>query len=183
MIEASHAPTAPRRRDSGFSLAEVLVAVALLAVIMLALFSLLSLGVQRAYSGRKMTESSMLAQTVMERVNVYESHLILTTNTALSTITQTWTKTPTGITPTAPGGSTFQATEQTAIRTMLQNATELQVYADRPATLNVTMTAMPAGRTFANASLVRIQVDLTWFEWGTRRREIRLQALNLRTTP
>jgi type II secretory pathway pseudopilin PulG len=166
----------------------VLVAVALLAVIMLALFSLLSLGVQRAYSGRKMTESTMLAQTVMERVNTYEPHLALTANTGLETVTQTWTKTPSGVTPAAPGGSTFQDTEQIAIRAMLENATELQVYADRPATLTVTMTAVPdvapgGPRTFATASLVRVVVDLTWFEWGTRRREIRLQALNLPTTP
>jgi prepilin-type N-terminal cleavage/methylation domain-containing protein len=172
-------------RTSGFSLAEVLVAVALLAVIMLALFSLVSMGVQRAYSGRKMTESSMLAQTVMERVNVYEPHLVLTTNTGLETISQTWTKKPSGVTsvPALATGTTYQATEQLAIQTLMENATQLQVYADRPATLTVSMTATPATKTFANASMVRVVVHLTWYEWGTRKREVRLQALNLRKTP
>jgi hypothetical protein len=31
--------------------------------------------------------------------------------------------------------------------------------------------------------MVRIQIDLVWFEWGSRRRHVRLQALNLRETP
>lgn len=190
MKEASHTI---QRRESGFSLAEVLVAVALLAVIMLALFSLVSMGVQRAYSGRKMTESTMLAQTVMERVNVYAPHLALTTDTSLETISETWSKTPSEVTPDLVSGSSFQAAERNAIRTMLEDATSLQVYEDRPATLTVSMTAVPEANpsavpavpahTFANASMVRVVVELTWFEWGTRRRQVRLQALNLRTTP
>jgi hypothetical protein len=163
----------------------VLVAVALLAVIMLALFSLVSMGVQRAYSGRKMTESSMLAQTVMERVNVYAPQRVLTTNNGLTTVTQKWEKKPSGITvtPAAATGTTFQAIEQAAILAMMQNASQLQVYADRPATLTVTMTATPAGKTFTDASMVQILVGLSWYEWGTRKREVRLQALNLRTIP
>ena len=128
----------------------------------------------------------MLAQTVMERVNVYAPHLELTSDETLSTISQTWTKKPSGVTPAALGTSSFQGIERDAIRALLENATTLQVYEDRPATLTVTMTAMPTAtpaKKFSNASMVRIVVDLTWYEWGTRQRRVRLQALNLRTSP
>lgn len=187
-MQALPALRGSRRRQAGFSLAEVLVAVALLGVIMLALFSLVSMGVQRAYSGRKMTESTMLAQSVMERVNTYEPHLVLTSNTALSTVTKTWTTNNAGVTvvsvnPTTAAGGAFQTSEQDAI-TALYDAAKLQVYGKASSsTLSVTMTATPGGRTFANATLVRMEVDLTWTEWGSRAREVHLQALNLRTTP
>src|SRR5687767_2599977 len=92
-----------RRRQSGFSLIEVLVAVALLSVILLALFSLVSMGVQRAYSGKKMTEATILAQAAMERANVYEAHTLLGAASGASTVSQTWTRTSSSTTavPTA----------------------------------------------------------------------------------
>jgi hypothetical protein len=31
--------------------------------------------------------------------------------------------------------------------------------------------------------MVRVVVDVNWTEWGTRKRQVRLQALNLRTAP
>lgn len=183
------------RRDSGFSMIEVLVAVALLAVILLALFSLVSMGVQRAYSGKKMTQASMIAQAAMERANVYEAHTLLGAASTATSISQTWTRTSTATTPAAVTLSTPPTTEQIERnnwRSLLESA-DLQAYDDRPATLTVTMTAVPVadaiaippvvGRTFANAAMVRIQVDLVWFEWGTRRRQVRLQSLNLRRIP
>lgn len=182
-----------RRRESGFSLIEVLVAVALLAVILLALFSLVSMGVQRAYSGKKMTEATILAQAAMERANVYEAYKLLGAASTASTASQTWTRTASSTTPAAVTGTTTEAIERDAWRTLLATA-NLQAYNDRPATLTVTMTAVPdvadptatppvVARTFANASMIRVQVDLTWHEWGTRRRQVRLQAMNLRETP
>jgi hypothetical protein len=42
---------------------------------------------------------------------------------------------------------------------------------------------MPAGKDFSNATMVQIVVDCNWVEWGTRQRQVRLQALNLRITP
>ena len=179
---------ASRRRQRGFSLAEVLVAVALLAVILLALFSLISMGVMRAYSGKKMTTGAMLAQAAMEKANVYEAHTLSAASTA-TTVTQTWSRTDiytsaavVTTTPVAVTGTSQEAIERNAWRDLLVTA-DLPAYTDRPTTLTVTMDAVPAGRTFATATMVRITVNLTWFEWGTRRREVRLQALNLRTTP
>ncbi len=179
MKEALHSR---RRRQSGFSLIEVLVAVALLSVILLALFSLVSMGVQRAYSGKKMTEATILAQAAMERANVYEAHKLLGAANTATTASQTWTRTASSTTPAAVTGTTTEAIERDAWRRLLADA-NLQAYDDRPATLTVAMTAVPDTRTFATATMVRIQVDLTYFEWGTRRRQVRLQTLNIRETP
>jgi len=151
--------------------------------------------VRRAYSGRKMTEASILAQHVMERVNVYEPQALLglaQTDTApadgvpdsyvgrTTPVIKEWVR---GATTTAPEGgtSTFQI-ERDEIRNLLATA-DLPADADHQATLRATATPLPAGRDFANCSMVRIMVDLDWYEWGTRHRTVRLQALNLRTQP
>jgi prepilin-type N-terminal cleavage/methylation domain-containing protein len=170
------------KRARGFSLIEVLVAVALLAVILLALFSLVSMGVQRAYSGKKMTQATIIAQAAMERANVYEAHTLLGAAATATTATQTWTRTKTATNPPAVSGTSAEALVRDAWRKLLADA-DLPVYNDLPATLTVTMTPMPAGTTFATATMERIEVLLVWYEWGTRKRQVRLQALNLRTTP
>jgi len=177
-------PTSAKNRQRGFSLAEVLVAVALLAVILLALFGLVSAGVRRAYSGEKMTESSVLAQHVLERANVYGPQDILGGVATNPSVTRTWTKrgsADTDTLPAATGGSTSQEIERDEIRKLLVNS-DIPANTTYPATLTVTATAVPSGN-LGTASMIRIVVDLTWFEWGTRRRQVRLQALNLRTTP
>jgi prepilin-type N-terminal cleavage/methylation domain-containing protein len=176
------------RRERGFSLAEVLVAVALLAVILLALFGLVSAGVRRAYSGKKMTEASVLAQHVLERSNVYEPQALLGLATAdyattTTPVSKTWIRGAT-TTPAAEATSNTNAIERDEIRNLLVNA-DLPVDAAHPATLSITATPLPegAGKNFADCSMVRIVVDLDWYELGTRHRTVRLQALNLRTTP
>jgi prepilin-type N-terminal cleavage/methylation domain-containing protein len=177
-------PIPAKQRQRGFSLAEVLVAVALMAVILLALFGLVSAGVRRAYSGKKMTEASVLAQHVLERSNVYEPQDILGGVDADPSVNQTWVKRgpADGDTlPAATGGATTPEIERDEIRKLLVNS-DIPANTTFPATLSVTATPVPTGN-FGTASMVRIVVDLTWFEWGTRRRQVRLQALNLRTTP
>jgi len=177
-------PILAKNRQRGFSLAEVLVAVALLAVILLALFGLVTAGVRRAYSGKKMTEASVLAQHVMERANVYAAQDLLGAAAGSSTITVTWTKTGSGdanTLPAATGGITTPEIERDEIRKLLVNV-DLPATAANPTTLAITATAVPSG-TFSTASMVRVIVNLTWTEWGTRTRQVRLQALNLRTTP
>ena len=188
MMEASPVHRRPR---NGFSLIEVLVAVALLAVILLALFSLVSIGVQRAYSGKKMTQASIVAQAAMERANVYEAHTLLGGTTAGSEVTQTWTKTGTAdadVTPAAVNGTSAEAIERDAWRKILKDA-DLPAEPGKPATLKVTVTATPTAppattaATFGNAALERVVVELKWYEWGTRERTVRLQSLNLRDKP
>jgi prepilin-type N-terminal cleavage/methylation domain-containing protein len=172
----------------GFSLAEVLVATALLSVILLALFGLVTSGVRRAYGGKKMTEATVLAQAVMERANIEEPQALLSAASTASTATRTWTLAGLNVTPVAEAAGT-PADERNAWRTLLANS-RLPSSSAVPATLTVTMTALPttviaprvAAATFADAATVRIVVDVTWAEWGTRQRQVRLQTFNVRTT-
>ena len=172
-----------RRGAAGFSLAEVLVAVALLAVILLALMGLISSGVHRAYSGKKMTEATVLAQAAMERANVYAPHKLLGAADTDTTATQKWSRTGAGstTTPAAVTGTSAEAIEKTAWHDLLANA-DLPADSSFPAELTITMTPVPGG-TFGTASMVRVVVDVNWTEWGSRKRHVRLQTLNLRTTP
>jgi prepilin-type N-terminal cleavage/methylation domain-containing protein len=169
-------------RQRGFSLVEVLISVSLLGVILLALMGLISAGTRRAYGGKKMTQASVIAQTVMERANTYGPQDLLGAAGTATKATKTWTRSGVTTTPAAESGSTTAIQERNAWRALLANA-DLPSSATNPATLTVTMTPVPAGRTFATATMVRIVVDLTWFEFGTRRRQVRLQSMNLRVTP
>lgn len=189
-------PNSANSRQRGFSLAEVLVAVALLAVILLALFGLVTSGVRGAYAGKKMTEASVLAQHVMERANVYEPQKLLgmsQTDTSpadgvpdsyvstTAAVSKSWTR-GASTTPAAEGTADTYAIERDEIRNLLATA-DLPADAAHPATLTITATPLPAGSNYANASMIRIIVDLDWYEWGTRHRTVRLQGLNLRTQP
>lgn len=178
-------------RERGFSLAEVLVATALLSVILLALFGLVSAGVRRAYGGKKMTEATVLAQAVMERANIEQPQALLGAASTASTATKTWTMTGLAVSPAAETGTTPPSApdERNAWRTLFLNS-RLPAVTGSPATLTVTMTALPttvvaprtAAATFADAATVRVVVDVAWTEWGTRQRQVRLQTFNVRTT-
>lgn len=182
--------TGPRRaRMRGFSLAEVLVAVAIMGVIILALFGLVTSGVRQVYGGKKMTEASTLTESVMQRANINKPQDLLGAVDADTTKTITWDKTAPGngsaaVTPAVETGSTLPITTRNAWRTLLLNS-ELPATPAHPARLTVTMDPVPtvSGANFGNASMVRITVDLEWWEWGTRPRRIRLQTLNLRVVP
>ena len=172
----------PIKRQRGFSLAEVLVAIALLSVILLALFGLITGGMQRAYSGKKMTQATNLAQTVLEQANATAPYSVLGAHEERTSATLAVVKTNTvTATFTSVGGdmtkvNTYPTTTTTGWSTLVANS-------DLPGTvtLTVTETPQPAG-SFKNASLVRIVVDLDWTEWGKRHKQVRLQALNIRTT-
>jgi len=186
--------TRRRRGAAGFSLAEVLVAVALLGVILLALMGLISSGVHRAYSGKKMTEATVVAQAAMERANVYSAWELLGADEDDKEFDLTWTKTgptPGDTTPGEVAGTTADAIEQTAWYKLLADA-DLPASDAFPATLTISMKAMPEddpatgadeSTTFETATMVRVVVDVNWTEWGSRARQVRLQTLNLRTTP
>ncbi len=190
----------PIKRQRGFSLAEVLVAIALLSVILLALFGLITGGMQRAYSGKKMTQATNLAQTVLERVNIYDPQKLLGLSQTDTTpadgvpdsyvsqntpLVKTWVRTGATVTPADEGTSTEEV-ERNAIRALLVGA-DLPASTGRSATLSITATPLPEGaspaKNFSNATMVRITVDLSWYEWGNRRRQVSLQSLNLRKKP
>lgn len=179
--QALHSLVAARRRERGFSMAEVLVATALMSVILLALFGLVTAGVHRAYGGKKMTEGAVLAEAVMERVNIPVPHTAFDPGGAATGRTRTWTKTgAASITEAVESGSTNDVILRNSLRTLLLEA-PLHASTARPATLVVTMTPVGAGGAdLTNCSLIRITVDLTWWDRGVRRRNVFLQALNVR---
>lgn len=180
------------RSSRGFSLAEVLIAVALLAVIILAVFGLVTAGVRRAYGGKKMTQASAVAQSALERVNVQKPQdLFGAAGTETTAITKTWTKNApnnvdTGVSPAAEGGATPTAIQATrnSIRALLRDS-DLPASVGREATLTVTLTPVSYNATpdFDHATMIRIEVDLQWWEFGTRPRQVHLQTMQLRTVP
>jgi hypothetical protein len=135
-----------------------------------------------------MTQAITVVQSVMERANILQPQDLLGAASTASTATVTWTKTKNGtgttldsfVTAAAESGSTTAVTTRNEWRRLLRD-TNLPSSSTKPSTLTVTMTALPAGRTFADCAMVRIDANLSWFEWGTRSRSVRLQALNLRT--
>ena len=168
------------RESRGFSLAEVLVAVALLSVILLAMFGLVTGGVRRAYGGKKMTQATILAQSVMERANIVAPHTLLSAAATDTTATRTWSKDGADVvTPAAEAGGTIPMDERNAWRVLLQNS-DLPTADTKPATLTVTLTPLPAGRTFGTAAAIRIVVNVGWSEQGTRDRVVQVQTLNIR---
>jgi len=176
----------PQRRatpDAGFSLAEVMVATAMLGVILLALFALLTSGVQRAYGGRKTTQATMIAQAVLEEASVYEPHLLFPVAAASTAPAGLeWERTTTATTPAAESGESSAIAQRNAWRSLLATA-DLPASDELPARLVVRATPLPEARSFATASLVRVEVEVHWTEWGTRPREVRLQTITLPVNP
>ncbi|HEX3578864.1 MAG TPA: prepilin-type N-terminal cleavage/methylation domain-containing protein [Thermoanaerobaculia bacterium] len=181
------ASPACRGRMRGFSLAEVLVAVAIMAVIILALFGLVTGGVRQVYGGKKMTEAATITESAMQRANINQPQVLLDGVNTDTSKTITWSKAASGtvstdVTPAAETGTTVPITTRNSWRTLLVNS-ELPASAAHPAKLTVTMSAQPPGKNFGNASMVQIIVETEWWEWGTRQRRVRLQTLNLRVVP
>ena len=81
-----------RGRMRGFSLAEVLVAVAIMAVIILALFGLVTAGVRQVYGGKKMTEASTITESAMQRANINKPQDLLDGVNTDTSKTITWSK-------------------------------------------------------------------------------------------
>jgi prepilin-type N-terminal cleavage/methylation domain-containing protein len=160
------------KHNRGFSMVEVLVATALLAIILLALFGLVTAGLNRSHSGRMMTEGALLAEAIMERINVPEPHEGFPGGS--TSRTRTWTKTgATTITEAAEG---VDAPDD--VRDLLM-ASPIHSTAGRPAVVTVTMTPVPSGN-LTNSAMVRIVVDVTWWDRATRPRRVYMQALNIR---
>lgn len=178
-----------RATMGGFNLAEVLVAVALLAVIVLAVFGLVTAGVKQAFGGKKMTVATTVAQSALERANIQKPQDLMGAVDTDTTKTKTWSKTKplTGTaaesvtTPAALGGSSVANVAQDAWRLLLRDA-DLPASVSNPAKLTVTMTAK-GGTNFGDCTMVQILVDVEWTEYGARKRQVRLQSLNLRVVP
>jgi len=161
---------------------EVLIASVLLSVILLATFGLVTQGVRRAYSAKQITRATVAAQAVLERANVAAPHINLGgVGTGTAALTYTFNATTGTLAPAAAADTTPAQTERTKWRTIVSTS-------ELPApSLVVTLTPLPAGRSFDTSAIVRIVVDVSWDEvfGGTvsarRRRSTRLQTFNIRS--
>lgn len=163
---------------------EVLIASVFLSVILLATFGLVTQGVRRAYAAKQMTRATVVTQAILERANVTAPHTLLGAAGTVSS-SMVYTYNPSGsptttIAPTLTGPSLADTsaaqTERARWITML-NTSELPVTG-----LTVTVTPLPAGRTFATSAIERIVVEVFWGEvFGDRSRSLRLQTFNVRS--
>lgn len=80
----------------GFSLIEVLIAMALLSVVILSTMGVLVVGLHRVYGGRKMTEAAVLAQDVLQRTNRPAAYLFFDAPADTRSVQQIWETGQTG---------------------------------------------------------------------------------------
>lgn len=91
-ISSTSAGHIPQRREQGFSLVEVLIAIALTGVVVLSVLSLFAIGRSNVYAGRQMTHAISVGTRMMEdlssvpRQELYDAFNILPT-TSLGTVT------------------------------------------------------------------------------------------------
>ncbi len=69
VMEKRIRPVSAEQRDSGYSLIEVLIAIAILGVVLLAVVTLFFMGRSNVYSGRQMTQGVALGTHVMEDIS------------------------------------------------------------------------------------------------------------------
>lgn len=139
-------------REGGFSLIEVIVALALLAAVLLTISGLFIQGGQSVNTGRDLTEATSLATSVLEEMDkwaftqLYTNFCVAGTATSMSPFDSRSTSCSTMTTLGAA------SRWQTEISKRLPNA-----YAE------VTATPMGAsGVTFATAKGIRVQVTIKW---------------------
>lgn len=140
-------------QERGFSLIEVIIALALLAAVLLTISGLFIQGSQSVNSGRDLTEATSLATNILEDMDkwaftqLYTNYCGTTASGALTFTTdnlQTNGTTCSAITTTASGW-------QNGIRQRLPNSKG-----------TVVVTPM-GGATFAAAKGVRVQVTVSWY--------------------
>jgi prepilin-type N-terminal cleavage/methylation domain-containing protein len=171
---------------SGFSLIEVLGAMALLSVIVLAT-SALSVGVMhRVYGGKTMTAASSLAQSILERVNhpqAYRSLDALSTASSAEKVFER--KVNSGsltITEAETSSNGANWAERNTWRQLFLDAHLPYGEGDAQASqLVVRVEPVPSTATFGTATMLKIQVGVRWSERGVRPREVFLETLNLRS--
>ncbi|HVT44780.1 MAG TPA: prepilin-type N-terminal cleavage/methylation domain-containing protein [Thermoanaerobaculia bacterium] len=169
----------------GFSLVEVLISMAILSAILTAVLGMFTLGLHRAYGGKKMTEATVLAEHALERLNQPAAQELLAAASSDSSATKAWQRKT-----DADGTSIVTAAEVSGSNFAFRNELrDLFMELDLPfgrgeskrSEMVATMTAVPSGSTFANAEMLRIQVVVRWAERGQRSRQVVVETLNLRS--
>ena len=151
-----------RKRDSGFSLVEVILALGLLGGVLVSISGLFVLGGQGVKSGKEMTEGLSVAQDVMEEIKSFSYR------TTYEFFGATDTSTGVSLDSSVPGNPADQ----------WQPGIDAKLYQGR-ALIGVTPVGGPdAPPQMGSADYLRVLVTVEWKE-GLRTRSVRLQTLRL----
>lgn len=170
----------------GYSLIEVLIAIAILGTVIISILTLFVLGQKNIYSGKQMTYAVSTGTRVMEDLNTLSKSATLV---AFGLATAT-----TGTTQTVGGQSftnSFKRTTET-ISTTTDPSGFLQRWKDEivnnnkfndgEVTLIFTPTADSAGASpprLTTGTVIKIRVFVTWRESGGRERQIVLDTVKI----
>lgn len=158
------------RLQNGYSLIEVLVAIAILSVVMLSILSLFILARRNVYSGQQMSKANAVATRVLEDLSYMTAdevltHFGLSDSTALSSPCLT------------AGGVTYN--NCVALKTTDASPTEYVTrwknvvndlrFSDGRVALVVTPTGGASGTEFSDADFVRLNVVVGWSEMQRNR--------------
>lgn len=185
------------RRDRGYSLVEVLIAMGLMAVVMLSIVTLFFAGRKNVYSGRQMTHAVSIGTRIMEDLSAMSVPTIyqnfgITNTTTLGTVTVT----PSSMTESSYARSISRSTTSVATAGTCTGATLITFsndannwlrnwYCQMNSTSNQLTNGQiwlvftprnpnPVGATLdpANATVVRIRAIVRWQEAGRNRQMI-----------
>lgn len=192
--------TLMRRRQAGYNLVEVLLAMAMMGVVTISIFTLFFIGRRNVYSGKQTSQATALATQVIEDLTPLNKKL--TYNGAFA-ITDTATGSAFTVPSAAAGGPTYpytksniRSTDPTIVSGQADISTEVtppglltrwnSLLGSRLANGSITIvmtpdedTGKPAtapANSYVRAALLRIRVFVRWTE-ANRRREVVLDTV------
>lgn len=172
-----------KRRERGYNLVEVLIAMALLGTVILSISTLFFMGRRNVYSGKQMTKVSAVATRVLEDLSAMSADDVLTnfnitSTTALSSNTVAGTtyassivrKTSSFATADDTGGYLAQWLTLLGSQEMSQGVVTLVIIPANPSN---------AGQVIDTAQTIRVRAIIEWRE-GRRRRNAVYESSKLR---
>ncbi len=178
--------TTHNSKCGGFSLIEVLISMAILSMVVGGTLGLFTVALHRTHDARSLTRASALGRSVMERVSRPSAHLLFDASGSSPSIEKVWARKVLGgeLEVTEAEGSGGSAAVRDELREMFLDA-DLPYGGgeEKRNELAVRIEALPIGTTFANASMLRVEVRVLWTERGVRSRELRLDTLQVRRDP
>ncbi len=159
---------------------------AILSMVVAGTLGLFTAALHRTHDGRTLTQASALARSVMERVSRPSAHLLFDAGASSTSIERVWTRKDLSgvLEESPPDGAGELAAFPNELRGMFLDAALPYGSGDaRRNELLVRIEAVPAGTTFANALMLRIEVRVRWTERGLRSRQVQLETLQVRSEP
>ncbi len=138
----------PGRRDQGFSLVEVIIAIGVLAGVLISISSMFMLGGQQVKAGKTITKATAITHDIMETFETMSFTAIYADLGAVATATS--------VTVDSATGGSFLEPWQADIDGKLENGVA-----------SATVTPLgPGTPNFGTATALRVQISLSWSEYG-----------------